>query len=318
MKKLATIIAVALLATLALSATWWMKIRDGRAQVEQLQARVTALEAAPQPAPPVQPPPPVAAPVPAVKPVAVMPAKPTPAPATAQQPPAAKSMDNTVAAQAKQLLSGSAGRDLAHTMILRQYPDLGKELGLSEAQANNLIEVLARQQLDLGTDTIGMLGGEAMDPAAVQEMERRADEKTRANEAELASLLGSKYPDFQQYQATAAARQQVTLLQNALGSANALSEEQSKALLVALAAAQKQASAEQRNQPVMKGRTPPEILENQLKLAEDNAHRMLQAASPHLTFAQQEIYKNVLDQNMVMVRSIMQSMGSPAPQAGAR
>jgi hypothetical protein len=134
-------------------------------------------------------------------------------------------------------------------------------------------------------------------------------EKERAHETELKSLLGNKYEDFQQYQATATARQEVARLQTALGSTNALNESQSKALIAALATATKRFNDEQRNEPQMRGVNAQEIFANQVKIAERQTHGMLEAASPHLTFAQQEAYRRLLEQRISMLSSIMGSLG---------
>jgi len=305
MKRLAVAVALALFATVAIGGFLWLKIRDERALDSGLQARIAALEAAPPPpAPsPARPPPPPPAPV--VNHGAAAPALPQPA-----APPA----DNSLLAQTKKLLSSPAGRDLPRAMLLQQYPDLGKELGLSEAQASNLLDVLARQQADVGMDSMSLFGGGPADPAAMQEVQQRVEDKQRANEAELASLLGDKYESWQQYQATAAARAQVTQLQGALGSANALTSEQSKALVASLATATRQLQDEQRNQPAMKGNTRQEVLDNQIKQAEESSHRMLDAASPHLTFPQEEIYKRLLNQQVSMMSSLMSMMGGSQGQ----
>jgi len=313
MKKLAVFIAAGLLVTVIVGASFWLRIRDERAHMDVLQARVAALEAAPPP--PVAPPVPEPAPLPRTAP-APRPAAAPPAPAPAPPPPRAAAAAAVATAQVQEMMSGSAGRDLMRMMMQQQYPDMARELGLTDAEAAKVFDLIARQQQDIGMDSLALLGIGPTDPESVRNAQRNVEEKTRAGEAELAALLGSKYPDWQKYQATAAARQQIARIQTALGSVNALTESQSKALLPALATAQAKMAAEQRNEPVMKGNNPKEVLENQLKVAEETMRRMLDAASPHLTIAQKEIYKRSLEQDVTSLRAIMGSMGGLATPGG--
>jgi hypothetical protein len=321
MKKLEAIIAVALLVTLALGGSLWSKVRTERAQSAQLEARISSLEAEGQAAPP-----PASVPAPAPVPAAPEPAAAAPAvtrpaaPAVARvnAPPPSQTPPNAMA-QAMDMLSTDAGRGMIRGILQAQYGDLGRELGLSEAETNKLFDVMARQQLDLTADAAGLLAGTVTDPNAMRESQRKVDEKTRANEAELAALLGDKYRSFQEYQATAAARQQVTQLQNMLGSANALTESQSKALVKAFSVVQARTLAEQRNAPAIAGSNSKEMLENQLKVVDENNRRLLEASSQHLTIAQYDIYKRQLEQQSSMLRMIMGPMGAGAGagQAGA-
>lgn len=324
MKKIEVIITVALLATLGVGGVFWDRMRAEHAQSAQLAARISELEAQRQasaPAAPVAPPLPAAAVAPEagakVASAAGVPAVRAPA-APASASPASPAPSGNALAQAAQMLSTDAGRSMMRGILQTQYPDVGAELGLSEAETSKLFDVLMRQQLDVGADATSLLAGTISDPGAMREAQRKVDEKTRASEAELAALLGDKYKSFQEYQATSAARQQVSQLQTMLGSANALSESQSKALVKAFAAVQARTLAEQRNGPAMAGGNAQEMLESQLKMVEDNGRRLLEASSPHLTIAQYEIYKRQIEQQAGMLRMIMGPMAGTAQGVAPR
>jgi hypothetical protein len=295
----------------------WLKIRDERTQVVRLRTRIANLEAAPQP-PDIPP-----------APVAVIGPAPVPAHASSSKAEAATitvtstansttPADKSATAAIKQVLSSPGRVDGMMQMALRQlYPDLDKELGLSQAQTDELISVIARQQAEIATDELGVLSGEVTEPGAAQAIQRKVEDKRHAAEAELSTLLGSKYADWQQYQAKAAARLQVSRLQNTLGTDNALSGEQSKSLLAAFAEAQSQLDTERRNEPEMRGNTREDILGDQIKRLEMTNQRMLDAASPILTSPQQDLYKRMLDQTSGMMRATMRAIAGGSKQDAA-
>jgi hypothetical protein len=301
------IVVAGLLITLYAVGHLWFQIRGEHAHALELQTRINQLEAA-HALPVIAPAP---APAPALSPVAT-PAEPASITSVHSTPPA----EQSAASKIKQAMTSSNSDGLMRMAFLQLYPDVGKELGLTKEQADRLMDVIARQQAEVAKGTLGVLSGEVADPAAVQAMENMFEDNRRAAEAEVAALLGSKYPDWQQYQATAAARLQVTRLQNALGSSNALSQEQSKALLSAFADSQGQLSAQRRSEPEMRGTTRQDILKDQVTRLEMSNQRMFDAASPILTSPQQEIYKRTLDQTSAMMRATLRMMGGEVEPTG--
>jgi hypothetical protein len=316
MRTLSAIILVGLLTTIGVAGSLWLKIGDERVQTVQLRTRIAELEAATAPSakPPV--PVPVSVPIPAPAITRAPAANPDPVVIadTARQVTALP--DKSMTTAIKQVLASPKSNGMMRMTLQRLYPDVTKELGVSQEQADQLIDVLARQQAEIAVDELGVLSGEVADPAGVREVQRKVEDKRRAAEAELTTLLGSKYGDWQRYQATAAARLQIESLQGALGSNDSLSESQSKSLLVAFADTQNQITTEHRSEPEMQGSSRQEIIGEQIKRLDKTNQRMLDAASPILTSPQLEIYKRSLDQVGAMMRATMRAMsGDLGPPA---
>ncbi len=66
--------------------------------------------------------------------------------------------------------------------------------------------LLGKQAADSVGDAMGLLGGGS--GAAAQEAGRKMVEKQLANDKAMAALLGGRYPQWEEYQGTMAARQQ--------------------------------------------------------------------------------------------------------------
>jgi hypothetical protein len=225
---------------------------------------------------------------------------------------------------AKEMLSTKAGQDMTRSLLrnvlVQQYPDLGKELGLTPEQVNEFFDLATRQQMELSADSMDLVAGGAS-PEAMQELQRKTQEKQQANEAEIAAMLGSKYPQFQEYQGTTAARQQVNQLQTALGSSGitSLTDSQKQGLITALGAEQKRITQENLNAPAGAQRGNQNYLEQQLEQNADKNRRMVDAASAYLNSQQLDSYKKMLDQQQEMISGLARAMGgtqgaAPAPR----
>jgi hypothetical protein len=83
------------------------------------------------------------------------------------------------------------------------YKDLAKELNLSSDQASQLMDLLAKQQMEQ-MDGFRQNRG---DPAAMTQTNN--SERQRQNEIELMTLLGDKYQKYESYQDTLGERTQV-------------------------------------------------------------------------------------------------------------
>jgi hypothetical protein len=321
MKKLVAVLCIAV-AGLGFAAIYLLQqLNDERRQNADLQARVTTLESAQQAAAATLANQPALAPAPAQQAVAPIPgsAAPPATPAATQRPNA-----GALAGVAKEVLGSPEGRAMVQPMLVaairQQYPDLGKELGLSKEEEDKLFDTMIKQQLDLSSESMNLLTGDNLTPEAMQEMERKAREKQQANQAELAAMLGSKYPKFEEYQGTMAARQQVSQLNNVLGaSGGALSDTQSKQLIAALAAEQKRITQETNANPLPAGRTRQEMLDQQLQRTADNNRRLADAASAYLTTSQLDSYRKMQEQQLALARRVIGAMGGQgAPgQAGS-
>lgn len=323
MNKLTVAACAALLVVGIAAAHLWRELRDERAQTNLLQTRVIDLEASLAATRFALPVPPPAAETTAVVENAGATANDEP-PAAPAAPVANRPVRAAVADVIQQTLATPAGRDmlrsLARNALPRQYPDLGKELGLTPEEVDEFFDLLTSQQLGLADDSLGLLaGGAAQDPAARQEAQRRLLEKQSANEAELAAKLGSKYPKWQEYQGTRATRQQVDRLRSTLATGNdALSEAQTQPLVTALAAEQARIDQETREWERTAARSSSNMVEDQLQRMSENNQRLVNVASSHLNTRQLEQYRRMLDQNATMARSVAGMMGGQGAARGDR
>jgi len=310
MKKLVVILAAALLATGIVTAQLWLQLRDARAQDATLQARVTALEATQLAASRLSGLP-ASAPVPEATPADLK---------TTDAPRPERTAERTAAAikGIRELISSPDAQEMRRTRLRmalpQRYPDLGKELRLSPEEENKLFDLLASQQSGQVSDLLNAAGG----GTTAQEMQSKAQEKRQANDAELSAMLGSKYPQWQNYQETLPTRQQVNQLQAMLGSgSNSLSDAQAKPLITALAAEKARISQESANSPAS---NPQEFMAQREQRTADSNRRLLAVAATQLNTEQLNDYKRMLDQEQNTARmlgSFMGRQGRAAGQAGA-
>ena len=149
-----------------------------------------------------------------------------------------------------------------------QNPDIGDVLGLSQVQVEKLFDLLTRQNEDARRAT-----------AAGASAKANAD-RIRGDEAELTSLLGKKYPQWQKYRTEAPARMQIRDLNGALYAYDIpLSDAQTGQLMSAftLVAASRQSGQRDR------------------AFTRESHGQLLEAATPHLSAEQLDVYRKVLD-----------------------
>ncbi|HEY5807209.1 MAG TPA: hypothetical protein VIT67_04540, partial [Povalibacter sp.] len=127
---------------------------------------------------------------------------------------------------------------MQHRMSLSQaYPDLARELGLPQEQVNRLLDLLTDQQLRSMEESRSVEAMAQSDPAAIAELQREGEERQRAQQAEIAQVLG---PDglerWQEYQNSMGSRYRVRQLSGALDAAGIpLRDDQQQALQRTLA-----------------------------------------------------------------------------------
>ena len=166
-------------------------------------------------------------------------------------------------------------------------PDLGKELNLTPAELEKFYELLGKQ-------TNGAIGQFAAGGAGGQITAANLQETQRSSQAQIASFLGDKYPQWQQYQDTLPTRNQVNQLQNTLAaSGNKFTDAQAKSLLTALSAEQKRIN-EDRSTATQNMSAQERTAQRQQQTAANNG-RMVQAASPYMTPSQLDAYKAQLE-----------------------
>jgi hypothetical protein len=316
MKKLVVVLVSALLTGGLVTALLWQRVQDERDANAALRARVTVLEAALPAAPANSTPAPVA--------VAAAPAGATDAVAA---PAAAFPTEQAAAlnAQLRQMMASPEGREMtrasARLTMARQYPHLGAELGLTPAEVERLYDLLAKQRSDQMAETMASAGDLPADQAAAEELQRKRTEQRQANEAELATALGDKYPQWQTYQQTLPLRQQVAQLQALLGGASdALGDAQARPLVATLAAEKARIDQEQRGAPRLPpGSTREQYQAQQQQRRADSNRRLLEAAAAHLTPQQVASYRRLMEQEQEMERVLTATFESQraAPRQGA-
>jgi hypothetical protein len=330
MKKLVVVLGAGVLVAGIAAANLWQDLRDEREQNRQLAAQAAAM---PVPGPPQVPVPPSPPPESVAPPSAALTAA---APTTARSepeppaPPPAASASQAQGADANPLATALANpqttefvRSMMSSMMAQMYPDLAEELDLSPEEAQKFLALLASHQGELGVESLQLMTGGMNNPAAMQDLQRQLAEQQRANEAEVARTLGSRYPRWQVYQATAAARQQVNQLSTALSAAGRpLSESKTQALVAAFAREQEQVQKEERDWSGSDAAlNSPNMIAESLQRAAESQRRTIDIAAPHLDAEQLALYRRQVEQTINMAGAVMGLMGggggAPGQAGGA-
>jgi hypothetical protein len=267
MKAIIAILSVALVALGGSAIHLWRQLDANRQQVADLKARVdTAAASAPQ-APAIAPSPSL----PPAEPAATVPTA-APAPDTDR-----KAMEERLRSAMTAMQSSPEFRAQTKATMIRtisnQYPDVGKVLGLSRDEVDQLFDLLYQQAQPRTPD-------QTSDAVSVARMQQAAQD-------ELVSLLGSKYAKWEEYKTEAPTRRHVNDLNAALDAAGTpLTEAQNNALIQALV-------AEERRNSQMPGDRP--IPGNYYRFTPEATRNLLNASSAYLTPQQMETYRQVLE-----------------------
>lgn len=311
MKKTISVTAAMVLVAGVLATYFWFQLRDERQRGSELIARVEALEAATP-----------VAPLPGVAPSPTSVAGPQ-GPASAATPSVAQAPRAGANAQANakapgaamlEALVGAAGSEQMRTMMRQMmeqmYPDVATELQLTPEEKEKLFDLMARQQDDMAGEAMGLMMG-SRDPAAARELQRKLVEKEAAYEREFAALLGGKQTQWEQYQHTAAARQQVDQLKNTLAAGgNPLSEAQHKALVTAFAAeVGRSEKAEREWMTSAAAVESPNFMQESMKRELDTQRGLVDVASPHLNPQQLAAFRKQVEQQERMLQATMGMFG---------
>lgn len=207
----------------------------------------------------------------------------------------------------EQMLNTPEGREFARSMLRmgmdRQYPDVGKELGLSPEQVDRVFDLLAERAMDVAPDLLDARSGP--DAANREEMGRLLHEKEQAHEAELSALLGERYPQWKEYERSAGQRQQDEWarrereqLRAAMSPpGNALNDAQFQSLHAALEAERRRINQESRGYSV----------QQEAQHMPEAHRRLIEVASGYLNAQQLEGYRRHLQQEADMA-SMMATM----------
>lgn len=181
----------------------------------------------------------------------------------------------------------------------RSYPGLAEELGLSEKEANQLFELIAGNQLNM-TSEISLRSATGL--LDVADMTRRQQALQREQEDAIRAQLGNaRYTQWQEYQQTRPARNQVVTMGSALASAGQpLTDAQTRALTAVMITEQQQRQAAPPPRPAVDPANPragvAQLLEENQRRQEESNSRVLEAAAPHLNTRQLEALRQQFEQ----------------------
>lgn len=215
--------------------------------------------------------------------------------------------------------------------MVRQYPGVAQELGLTTEQTDKLFDLLTDQQMRNNEQSEFLFDTE-VDPATMQQrqekMAQRWAEMQQKTEAELSAQLGpDKLQAWKEYQSTLGARHQAEHLKTTLaGRGVPLSEDASRAVVKAYAEAQKVEMQEYANMATaaranaassgktamvglqMRGVPPAEMYERQIENTKKRNQRVLDVLSPYLTYEQREALQKEQEAELKMQEAQMRIM----------
>lgn len=186
--------------------------------------------------------------------------------------------------------------------LSQAHPDLSEFLQISKEQAAQLLDLLAEQHVREQAASKPMWSSH-VDADAVQAFTERVQERQRANEAELAALLGaSKFQEWQEYEQSGLARFLVQRLQYVLPLDARLRADQLRPLVRAIAREQRQVF-EDRTFILPPGQVPDEqwqkqMQEHQLERMATANQRILDASASILSQRQLDHLASMLQQEL--------------------
>jgi len=244
-----------------------------------------------------------------------------PAPAPAASKATVSATTTALVDEMRRQMTDPKGRDVRRAqrrMLLPQMnPGLGKWLDLGPDQENKLLDLMAKQESDQSEMLLDPANRN--DPAAQQEATRKMQAQNQANEADLAALLGDKYPRYQQYKQTMPVHRQVSQLQAMLGSgADGLPDAQAKALTNALVAEQLRVNQERTSaQAAASPLNVQEMLRQQQQRTVESNRRLLQVATAQLNPQQLAGYRTLIEQQERSSDVLSRQLGEAEAAAAA-
>lgn len=179
-------------------------------------------------------------------------------------------------------------------MLPRMYPDLQTALQLDDQQTDQLLDVLAEQQIRNMTDRPPFsVAGERPDQGAMREWQARQQQMLVERQTEIDAVLGeARAQQWKTYQGSLQARAQVRELRSSLDSAGlSLPPEQTEKLVAAMSAEQQKVTADLQSSRNFLGtsRTPADratMFERQIDVTRQQQQRIRAAAAPYLSSQQ--------------------------------
>ena len=221
------------------------------------------------------------------------------------------------------LLQNPEYRDLLRAQqrvsLHHSHSDLAALLQISKEQADQLLDLLAEQQLREQAAGRAMPSDRA-DPEAMQQYIQKVHERQRANEAEIAAVLGpQKFQEWKDYEQNAMARFQVQRLQQMLPPDARLQPDQRRLLVSAIGHEQRQLH-EERARQIPDG-VPDEawqrrMQETQAKQMASMHQRLLDRTTSILSPTQLQQFESLLKQELDAIsRQQFFFFGRSAPSA---
>jgi hypothetical protein len=249
MRMLAPVCAGLFVVSGVASTVLWRELRDDRLLIDDLRTQLAearaALNAKQSSSPAV-----ATAPVPSGELTVPVEAPSTqPAKITAREAVAAMVVD--VAKRQEALLKDSEYRkariEQARTNLKRRYTGLAEELGISDAQADAVLNLLAESQIRMEEEAAArMASGTTPDAAAMAEMARiQQAEQQKQKEALIGMLGDARYQQFQEFEQMQPSRSRVNNLTTLLArEGKPLTSAQTRSLRAVIGAEQKRMEQE--------------------------------------------------------------------------
>lgn len=314
MKTVSVLLGVALVLVSGAALHLWREADSGRQQIEALRAQLRARGESSVASAPVSTTPPAMA---TADPAPAGPTAADPAQAAAASRPADTAVSNlleTMRANQSSPEAMARSRQTMRMVMASSHPDIGEALGLSPDEAEKLLDLLAEQQAIRSQVFSSNTGDAAMTP---QERSAALQQRQQAHEAELQAMLGSKYPQWQDYSQTQVAWQQRRDLRAVLEAAGTpLTDAQGKSLVAALAAENRRINEERRHAATVaagQAASGADILFS--RYTPEGRQRLLDAAAPHLLPQQLEGFRGMLDRAAAQEQSMRATLQSAAEAA---
>jgi hypothetical protein len=199
-------------------------------------------------------------------------------------------------------------RAQARNKLMAAYPELATTLQLTPEQAEQFLDLLARQQVEIA-ELIAARPGEIRDGVYSQRLARDVNIMELSDDAEQTALLEGKYPEWLQYQQDEIFRNPVDQLQGVLQRQGiGIADADADALVTALAAEQTRFSKEMARTSGSPGDSPRELLQQQLHYAANN-RQLVKVASRYLNTQQLEAYEQLLERRTLTAQRLLRNMG---------
>jgi len=189
------------------------------------------------------------------------------------------------------------------TALKSRNPLLARELGISEREADAILDILAEDQLQQEGQTLDLLtaNGSRPDAAAIEQMKRLQKAQQQQRNSTLMSMLGpTRFEQLQYIEETQSARTKMVNMNTLLGqSGRPLTTDQALSFTKVMADEQKR--EEKESQELRKSGRATQV--SQVDRAVEGDRRILDAAASFLSAQQLETIRTRFEQRQAMERA---------------